>query len=97
MSITNFLKTIWSKIRYQESIETGCGYTDKPIHQHGLKMSENDSEGYDTCVICGKKTPYLFGTHVNLREGYIDGSGQGCYQPDICKKKSDFLIKILYL
>ena len=41
---------------------------------------------YDKCVICGKETPYLRSTHIDLREGYVEGGGQGCYQPNICEK-----------
>lgn len=41
---------------------------------------------YDTCVICGKKTPYLITTHIDYRLGYVEGVGQTCYQPQICDK-----------
>ena len=40
----------------------------------------------DKCVICGQETPYLRSTHINHRTGYVEGSGQGCYQPHICDK-----------
>ena len=45
------------------------------------KMDEKDK-----CVICGQETPYLRSTHISLREGYVEGGGQGCYQPHICDK-----------
>jgi hypothetical protein len=38
----------------------------------------------DKCVICGKDTPYKFNDHINTRIGYIEGTGQGCYQPNSC-------------
>lgn len=45
------------------------------------KMDEKD-----LCVICGKETPYLKSTHIDFRIGYVEGCGQGCYQPNICDK-----------
>jgi hypothetical protein len=41
---------------------------------------------YDKCVVCGKETPYTKSTHIDLREGYVEGAGQGCYQPNECRK-----------
>ena len=41
---------------------------------------------YDECVICGRKSPYTIDTHVDLREGYIKGAGQGCFLGDNCEK-----------
>ena len=38
----------------------------------------------DKCVICGKETPYLITTHIDLRVGYVEGSGQGCFQQQTC-------------
>ena len=51
-----------------------------------LKEESDKSLQYDHCVICGKETPYLRSTHIDLREGYIEGGGQGCHQPNICEK-----------
>ena len=36
---------------------------------------------------CGKDTPYLISTHIDFREGYLEGAGQGCYQKHICENK----------
>ena len=47
---------------------------------------ETKADEFDKCVICGKETPYLRSTHIDLREGYVEGGGQGCYQPNICGK-----------
>jgi len=33
---------------------------------------------YDKCVLCGKETPYLRSTHIDMRYYYIEGSGQLC-------------------
>lgn len=43
-------------------------------------------DSYDKCVICGKETPYLVSTHIDHRVGYVEGGGQGCYQPNICDR-----------
>ena len=32
----------------------------------------------DTCVICGKETPYDKTTHIDLRLYYVEGYGQLC-------------------
>ena len=32
----------------------------------------------DLCVLCGKETEYDRDMHINLREGYVEGSGQVC-------------------
>lgn len=44
------------------------------------------NNSFDKCVVCGKETPYLKTTHIDKRVGYVDGGGQGCYQPRICNK-----------
>ena len=51
-----------------------------------LKEEIEKPDNFDKCVICGKETPYLRSTHIDLREGYVEGGGQGCYQPNICEK-----------
>jgi hypothetical protein len=56
----------------------------KLIRQKYFKMSKN--EEYDTCIQCGKKSPYLVTTHIDFREGYIEGVGQTCFTPNVCKK-----------
>lgn len=32
----------------------------------------------DTCILCGVETAYDETTHVDMRVGYIEGSGQLC-------------------
>jgi hypothetical protein len=32
----------------------------------------------ETCVMCGKETPYDINDHVDMRFGYVEGLGQTC-------------------
>jgi len=50
-----------------------------------IAVGSINDDNYDECVICGKKTPYTRSTHIDLRYGYVEGAGQGCYQPQVCK------------
>lgn len=65
-----------SKVDYDYLI----GYT----HLACLLDAENKMRGvqredeHDKCVICGKETPYLVSTHIDLRFFYVEGSGQTC-------------------
>lgn len=45
------------------------------------KYTEN---GYDKCVVCGKVSPYKTITNIDMRVGYVEGAGQGCFQPSSC-------------
>jgi hypothetical protein len=49
------------------------------------KIQSKIQSKIDKCVICGKDTPYLETTHIDLRVGYVEGGGQGCFQPTVCK------------
>lgn len=53
-----------------------------------LKMSQPEIPfpKNDLCVICGQESPYTQGHDVNFRIGYVEGGGQGCFQPSKCKK-----------
>lgn len=51
-----------------------------------LKTEEDSSDAFDKCVICGKESPYLKSTHIDMRVGYVEGGGQGCFQPNNCDK-----------
>lgn len=55
----------------------------KPEEQNEKKQTQLCSK--DLCVICGKESPYLVSTHIDLRIGYVEGAGQGCFQPHTCK------------
>jgi hypothetical protein len=52
---------------------------------HPPKIKSKIQPKKDKCVICGKDTPYLETTHIYLRVGYVEGGGQGCFQPTVCK------------
>lgn len=41
-------------------------------------------DGFDLCVVCGKKSPYYTIANIDNRIGYIEGAGQGCFQPNKC-------------
>jgi hypothetical protein len=46
--------------------------------------TQKDGHTYDNCVVCGKQSPYTSGTHIDYRVGYVEGGGQGCYEPEVC-------------
>ena len=48
------------------------------------KFYEHKDKKYDKCVICGAESPYTMDTHIDLRHGYIEGAGQGCFR-ETCK------------
>lgn len=52
-----------------------------------IRQSEDslDTE-YDNCVICGKQSPYTKKTDIFSRIGYVEGAGQGCFNPNKCDK-----------
>ena len=52
----------------------------------GCRLKAEMSDEKDKCVICGKESPYSRNTHIDLRIGYVEGGGQGCFQPNNCDK-----------
>ncbi len=44
---------------------------------NSVELEENE-ELYDKCVICGRVTPFLKDTPIELRSHYIVGCGQLC-------------------
>lgn len=48
---------------------------------------DNQNNPIDKCVICGKDTPYRFNDHIDMRIGYVEGGGQGCFQPHMCAQE----------
>lgn len=52
-----------------------------------------DQNIYDVCGICGLRSPYTIYHHIDYRVGYVEGGGQGCFQPQICddQQKSSIL------
>lgn len=51
-----------------------------------LKQESESKDMLDKCVICGKESPYLRSTNIDYRIGYVEGGGQGCFQPNECDK-----------
>lgn len=54
----------------------------------GIHLPSQDQfvdNGFDKCVMCGKVSPYKTTTPIDLRIGYVEGGGQGCFQPNACK------------
>lgn len=54
---------------------------------HLPKKNEYVENGFDKCVVCGKVSPYKTITNIDMRVGYVEGAGQGCFQPNNCHSK----------
>ena len=39
---------------------------------------QNPFDLYEDCIMCGKKTTVAKTTHIDFRDGYIEGAGQLC-------------------
>ena len=39
---------------------------------------QNPFDLYEDCIMCGKKTTVSKTTHIDFRDGYIEGAGQLC-------------------
>ena len=52
-------------------------YIREKYHQHSKLV-------YDKCILCGEESPYTIDTHIDLRYGYVEGAGQGCFK-ESCK------------
>ena len=50
------------------------------------KYHESSKLKFDKCIECGLESPYTEDTHIDSRNGYIEGAGQFCFQENICKK-----------
>lgn len=59
----------------------------REIYWQKKEISQKDP--FDVCVICGKQSPYRRSTHIDLRQGYVEGAGQGCFQESQCRKYED--------
>jgi hypothetical protein len=53
------------------------------LKEEALYLSEVE---YEHCMICGKLSPYTINTPNEDRIGYVEGSGQSCYQSNKCDK-----------
>jgi hypothetical protein len=68
----------WQAKRDLEGPQIDDEHVGLTINEDGLVTAINRSDDYDTCVVCGKKTPYLRSTHIDMRFFYVEGSGQLC-------------------
>jgi hypothetical protein len=48
------------------------------------KYFEAKSREKDRCEMCGRVSPYDRNVHIDMRVGYVEGAGQGCFQPSVC-------------
>lgn len=74
----------WQAKRDLEGPQFDDEHVGLTINEDGLVTSINRPDDYDTCVVCGKKSPYLRSTHIDMRFFYVEGSGQLC---EDCYKK----------
>jgi hypothetical protein len=51
-----------------------------------LSLGQIPDDEPEKCLICGKFSPYVKSTHIDMRVGYIEGGGQGCFMPTNCEK-----------
>lgn len=52
-----------------------------------LSLGQIPDDEPERCLVCGKFSPYVRSTHIDMRIGYITGLGQGCFMPTNCEKK----------
>lgn len=53
-----------------------------------LSLGQIQDEEPEKCLVCGKFSPYVKSTHIDLRVGFIEGAGQGCFTPTNCEKNN---------
>ena len=68
----------WQTRRDLEGPQFDDEHVGLTINEDGLVTAINRPDDYDTCVVCGKKSPYLRSTHIDMRFFYVEGSGQLC-------------------
>lgn len=68
----------WQTRRDLEGPQFDDEHVGLTINEDGLVTAINRPDDYDTCVVCGKKSPYLRSTHIDMRFFYVEGSGQSC-------------------
>jgi hypothetical protein len=52
-----------------------------------LSLGQIPDDEPEACLVCGKLSPYTKSTHIDMRTGFIEGVGQGCFTPFNCEKK----------
>jgi len=53
-----------------------------------LSLGQIQDDEQEKCLVCGKFSPYVKSTHIDMRIGFIEGGGQGCFNPGKCLKKN---------
>jgi hypothetical protein len=53
-----------------------------------LSLGQIPDDEPESCLVCGKISPYIKSTHIDLRTGFIEGVGQGCFMPVNCQKNN---------
>lgn len=71
---------------YELGMKIHTRYLAQKERREEVVESITTTNEYDVCNICGKQSPYLKTDHIDIREGYIEGSGQGCFNPINCNK-----------
>ena len=71
----------------KDTSEVEYDYLSGVDHLGCALKNEMNKDDYDHCVICGKQSPYKRLTHIDLRVGYVEGGGQGCFEPHMCSQQ----------
>jgi hypothetical protein len=53
-----------------------------------LSLGQIPDDEPEKCLVCGKFSPYTKSTHIDMRVGFIEGAGQGCFMLANCKKNN---------
>lgn len=72
-------------LKMPNDMELGRYVRRKFWNQYREELEKNFTE-YDFCNICGLISPYTKETNIEKRVGYVEGGGQGCFQPQECEK-----------
>jgi hypothetical protein len=54
-----------------------------------LSLGQIPDDEPESCLMCGKLSPYTRSTHIDLRVGFLEGIGQGCFTPVNCSRKNN--------
>lgn len=76
---------LWDARNILKETKDSSDYVHITVGVNGDADSIGSVEEYDKCVICGKQSPYPRSTNIDMRTGYIEGSGQGCFHLLGCK------------
>jgi hypothetical protein len=73
-----------SYIRYKYLVQKDLLKQEKDV----LSLGQISDDEPEICLICGKFSPYVRSTHIDLRVGFVEGAGQGCFIPEKCLKNA---------